>query len=93
MSLKGNFHIFAQYSIVAENRDDIGNQLSKIGVPSTIYYPIPAHKQPAFKTDEFYLPISENISDRIISLPMHPYLNNQDQQLIVSKCLEVANAA
>jgi UDP-2-acetamido-2-deoxy-ribo-hexuluronate aminotransferase len=91
-ALEGNLHIFAQYSIVSENRDNIGKQLSKIGVPSTIYYPIPAHKQPIFKTDKFYLPISEYISNRVISLPMHPYLNNEDQQLIVNKCIEVANA-
>ena len=60
-------------------------------IPAMIYYPIPLHNQKVFsnlgyKKGDF--PISENISERIFSLPMHPYLDKSEQDRI----LEVLNA-
>jgi len=59
-----------------------------------IYYKIPLHLQKVFnylgyKTGE--LPISENISNKILSLPMHPYLKNSDQEFIIDKLKEISN--
>ena len=91
-ALEGNYHIFSQYTILTENRDYLSNELSKKGIPSAVYYPIPAHKQPIFKTNEFHLPVSEYVSQRAISLPMHPYLDAEQQKLIVNNCLDIINA-
>jgi dTDP-4-amino-4,6-dideoxygalactose transaminase len=80
---------WAQYSILAEDekqRTDLQNKLKKDDIPTAIYYPKPLHLQSAFsdlgyKDGDF--PISEDISRRIFSLPMHPYLTEEDQQKIV----------
>jgi dTDP-4-amino-4,6-dideoxygalactose transaminase len=80
--------VWAQYSVLAEDEQDrsaIQAKLKDAGIPTAIYYPKPLHLQDAFaflgyKEGEF--PISESISKRIFSLPMHPYLKAEDQQRI-----------
>jgi len=87
--------VWAQYSILAKNekqRTDMQNRLKEVGIPTAIYYPIPLHLQTAFdglgyKKGDF--PISEDISSRIFSLPMHPYLKEEDQKNIAEIILEV----
>ncbi len=81
---------WAQYSILAadENqRTDLQNKLKEADIPTAIYYPKPLHLQSAF-ADLGYrkgdFPISEEISRRIFSLPMHPYLQEEDQQKIAA---------
>lgn len=77
--------VWAQYSVLAENsqqRDKILDKLNKSGIPSAIYYPKPLHQQEAFsslayKNGDF--PVSENAASCIFSLPMHPYLKEEDQ--------------
>lgn len=68
---------WAQYSVLAENRDQLREKLSESGIPSVVYYPKPLHLQTVFAFlghVEGDFPISESISKRIFSLPMHPYL-------------------
>jgi UDP-2-acetamido-2-deoxy-ribo-hexuluronate aminotransferase len=84
--LSGNTHIYSQYSILVEDRDKLSKELLKIGIPTAIHYPIPIHRQIAFQTSEFNLPIAEYVSDRILSLPMHPYLQPDNQERIVDNC-------
>jgi len=80
--------VWAQYSVYAENenqREIILEKLNKAGIPSAIYYPKPLHLQEAFsylgyKKGDF--PVSENVAQRIFSLPMHPYLKEDDQKKI-----------
>jgi len=80
--------VWAQYSVLAENenqREIILEKLNKSGIPSAIYYPKPLHLQEAFsylgyKKGDF--PVSENVAQRIFSLPMHPYLKEDDQKKI-----------
>lgn len=91
------FSSWAQYSIIIKDvkeRDKVISSLKKNGIPSMIYYKIPLHLQKVFnylgyKTGE--LPISENISNKILSLPMHPYLKNSDQEFIIDKLKEISN--
>ncbi len=81
---------WAQYSILAadENqRTELQNQLKEAEIPTAIYYPKPLHLQSAFADLSYRkgdFPISEEISDRIFSLPMHPYLAEEDQQKIAA---------
>ncbi len=72
---------FAQYSIRVQNRDKIQVKLKDKGIPTAVHYPIPLHLQECF----FYLgynkgdfPISEMVSNEIMSLPMNPYLSEQE---------------
>ena len=83
--------VWAQYSILAEDeahRTQLQEKLKAEGIPTAIYYPTPLHLQSAFenlghKTGDF--PISEGCSQRIFSIPMHPYLSKTDQDRIVDK--------
>tara|TARA_X000001036_G_scaffold438837_1_gene487790 strand:- start:2336 stop:3448 length:1113 start_codon:yes stop_codon:yes gene_type:complete len=84
---------FAQYSILAssyEHREEVIKHLSKKNIPAMIYYPIPLHEQ-TVNSDlkKVECPIASDISKKIFSIPMHPYLNDQDQQLIYSSLNEI----
>jgi dTDP-4-amino-4,6-dideoxygalactose transaminase len=80
---------WAQYSVLAKDethRAQLQAKLKEAGIPTAIYYPKPLHLQTAFKSlgyEEGDFPISEDFSGRIFSLPMHPYLSNSDQEIIV----------
>ena len=80
---------WAQYSVLARDethRTQLQAKLKEAGVPTAIYYPKPLHLQTAFKSlgyKEGDFPISEDFSSRIFSLPMHPYLSDSDQEIIV----------
>jgi dTDP-4-amino-4,6-dideoxygalactose transaminase len=79
---------WAQYSILAsdeKHRSELQNNMKEAGIPTAIYYPQPLHLQTAFSSlgynrDDF--PVSEDYAQRIFSLPMHPYLTEDDQNKI-----------
>ena len=81
---------WAQYSIVIpENikRASVMAKFKEKGIPSMVYYKIPVHLQRGYSKYENKLgdfPISENISSRILSIPMHPYLNESDQDKVLN---------
>lgn len=78
---------WAQYSIQSENRDATVAELSKAGIPSAIYYRTPLHLQSAFTFLGYQrgdFPVSEEVAGRILSLPMHPYLGEEEQERIVT---------
>jgi len=89
---RGYKSAWAQYSILARSqteRDHIRNTLQQNGIPSMIYYPIPLHLQRVFAHLGYQpgsLPITEDLSKRIFSLPMHPYLSEDLQKKIISLC-------
>lgn len=86
---EGYKSVWAQYSLLAESeaqRAALMDRLKAAGIPTAIYYPKPLHLQTAFaglgyKPGAF--PVSEDAANRIFSLPMHPYLTEQDQTKIV----------
>ena len=83
----GNRSAWAQYSIESENRDGLKAHLQADGVPSVIYYVKPLHQQTAYKHYPVApggLPVSEALPSRILSLPMHPYLSEADQDKIIA---------
>ena len=72
---------WAQFAVLTEQRDVLKDYLKSQGVPSMIYYPKPLHRQTTFahlNYSEGDLPVSEWISKRILSLPMHPYLKDDE---------------
>jgi dTDP-4-amino-4,6-dideoxygalactose transaminase len=77
-------HVFHQYTLILENADRAALQahLQRAGIPSMIYYPIPAHKQKmfsAFNLGSLSLPQTEWLCDHVISLPIHSEMD--DEQL------------
>lgn len=70
---------WAQYSILSDRRDAIVTALKAEGVPTAIYYPIPMHLQAAYRQygkGEGSCPVAERLAKRVLSLPMHPYLED-----------------
>jgi dTDP-4-amino-4,6-dideoxygalactose transaminase len=83
-------HIFHQYSIRVNRRDEMQEFLKQNGIPSMIYYPVPLHLQEAYKYDYKLgdYPVSEMIAKDIISLPMHTELTDEQIDFISEKVLE-----
>ena len=95
-SVKGDrTSTWAHYSILASSgnhRKTLLNQLHENGIPTTIYYPVPLHLQDAlrglgYRTGDF--PVSEKCTERIFSIPMHPYLS-EDEQRIIADSIDTA---
>lgn len=78
-----NTSAWAQYTIQVENRDDVQAKLKEQGIPTAVHYPIPLNKQPAVADDNAVLPVGDAVAERVMSLPMHPYLNMEKLQTIV----------
>lgn len=89
-------HVFHQYTLVLEgvDRDALSAFLAERGIPSMIYYPVPCHKQQmfaAFDGNSYNLAITNWLTERVISLPIHTELDEEQQAFIVSNVLEFVN--
>ena len=82
-----NQSAWAQYTIQVENRDDVQAKLKAQGIPTAVHYPIPLNKQPAVANENVSLPVGDTIAERVMSLPMHPYLTAEAQEKIVAALL------
>lgn len=78
-----NQSAWAQYTIQIENRTEIQEKLKTLGIPTAVHYPIPLNKQPAVADSGIQLPVGDAIAERVMSLPMHPYLTSEQQQKVV----------
>ena len=86
--------VYAQYAILAkdtETRDRVVAHLTEKKIPNMIYYPTPQHALPVFGSEPSYGERFDNANDycaRTLSLPMHPYLDDEQQQTIIDTVLE-----
>ena len=80
---QGNTSVYAQFTVQVDDRDDFQKHLQANEIPTAVHYPVPLNLQPALYTDEFDLTVSETASKKVMSLPMHPYLQEKDIQKIV----------
>ncbi len=79
--------IWAQYTIRLDDRDGVAARMKAAGIPTAIYYPRPLNRQTAYGAYPVApqgLPVSESLSQRVLSLPMHPYLDATTQDRIVA---------
>jgi dTDP-4-amino-4,6-dideoxygalactose transaminase len=79
-------HVYNQFTIRAQRRDELKEHLLKAGVPSEIYYPVCLHLQKAFSSFGYHpgqLPIAENASQEVLSLPVYPELSDAQQDAVV----------
>ncbi len=85
--IDGGFSNWAQYTIEHDDRDALAAHLKTQGVPTAIYYPIPIHMQDVYAIYPRApggLPVTESIRHRVLSLPMHPYLSQADQDKVIA---------
>jgi UDP-2-acetamido-2-deoxy-ribo-hexuluronate aminotransferase len=86
--MPGNTSVYAQYSLLVRNREAVQRRLSEQGVPSAVHYPVPLNRQPAMADDSCHVPVSEDISSRVLSIPMHPYLDEAQQARVVDAVVD-----
>lgn len=77
-----NQSAWAQYTIQVDNRDEIQAKLREQGIPTAVHYPIPLNKQPAVADTNAVLPVGDEVAERVMSLPMHPYMQTTDIKTI-----------
>jgi dTDP-4-amino-4,6-dideoxygalactose transaminase len=86
-NLAGTRSAWAQYAIETPDRDALKAHLHEQGIPSVIYYVKPLHAQVAyerFPRTPGGLPVSDGLPERILCLPMHPYLGTEEQDRVIS---------
>lgn len=89
-------HVFHQYTLILDgiDRDRLHSYLAEQNIPAMIYYPVPAHRQKMFSdfdSDKTELPATDWLTERVISLPIHTELDEEQLSFIASKVLEFAN--
>ena len=82
-----NSSAWAQYTIQVENRDQVQAKLKAEGIPTAVHYPIPLNKQPAVADPNAALPVGDAVAERVMSLPMHPYLTLNSKEKVVAAFL------
>jgi len=82
----GRSCVWAQYTVLVENRDGVQEKLKHAGIPTAVHYPRPLHKQPAYEAlcDSRPMPVSESLASHVISLPMSADLTESQQDAIVA---------
>lgn len=79
-----NTSVYAQYTVLVNDRETIQKKLTGMGIPTAVHYPVPLNRQPALATSEYDLSIAEALSAKVMSLPMHPYLDRDTRQKIIN---------
>lgn len=83
-----NVSAWAQYTVQVTHRDQVQEHLKAAGIPTAVHYPIPLNRQPAVKDEAAILPMGDAIAQRVMSLPMHPYLSEADQTVVIKSLQE-----
>ena len=87
---ENNTHVFHQYTLVLDgvDRNKLVEELAAENIPAMIYYPVPAHKQKMFSflhLPEIELPVTDWLTERVVSLPIHTELDKDQQDYIIEK--------
>ena len=87
---EGCSHVFHQYTIRTQDRDDLSSFLRDKGIGTGIHYPIPIHLQPYYRELGYNdsLPVAEELSDEVLSLPVHPQVTGEDINFIIDSIKE-----
>jgi len=83
---QGNTHVYAQFTIRVPDREALGLALREKGIPTAVYYPVCLHEQPVFSSSGYHrgdFPVAEQAAREVISLPMHPHLDEATQDRII----------
>ncbi len=89
-------HVYHQYTLILDgvNRDELSKYLAEKNIPSMIYYPVPGHKQKVFESfglEQTNLQTTDWLTERVISLPMHTELEEDQLQFITTEVLNFIN--
>lgn len=91
---QGYYSSWAQYTLQVKDKEvraGLQNALKEAGIPTAVYYPIPMHRQTAFNylnVEDNQCPVADRLADCVISLPIHPYLSEADQDMICNMIID-----
>jgi len=83
-----NTSVYAQYTVQVDQREVVREKLREKGIPTAVHYPVPLHLQPVFSGLNLppgSFPAAESAANRVLSLPMHPYLTDAELERISSE--------
>jgi len=91
---KNRTSVWAQYTLRVNDRDNFQLKLKEEGIPTSVFYPIPLHRQECFnylnyKQDNF--PVSNEASKEVLSIPINPFLTHEEIDYIILKVQEICN--
>lgn len=91
--LPGCGHVFHQYTLLCDNRDRLAAYLKAIGVGTGILYPVPIHRQSAYALDysSMLLPVTEELANKIISIPVYPELADEEVSFVIEAIKDFFN--
>ncbi|AHF02649.1 aminotransferase DegT [Marichromatium purpuratum 984] len=85
----GNTSVYAQYTLQVSDREAVAEALKARDIPTAVHYPVPLNEQPVFHVPgASATPVSAEVAERVISLPMHPYLTEEVQREVVEAVAE-----
>jgi UDP-2-acetamido-2-deoxy-ribo-hexuluronate aminotransferase len=84
-----NVSSWAQYTIEVSERSRVQSSLFEKGIPTAIHYPEPVYTQVALRESVAHCPVTDRAAKRVLSLPMHPYLSIETQELVVDSLNQV----
>jgi UDP-2-acetamido-2-deoxy-ribo-hexuluronate aminotransferase len=86
---------FAQYTVLVDRRNDVQRALQDAGIPTAVHYPVPIHMQPAYAhlCGGAICPAARALADRVMSLPMGPYLPDEDIERVCAVLLDAVGAS
>ena len=82
---------WAQYTVLVDDRDHVVPRLKASGIATAVHYPLPLQRQPAyagFPVGPGGTPVADALAQRVLSLPMHPYLDDADQDRVIGAMQE-----
>ena len=88
---EGNTHTYHQYTIAVAKRNELIKHLNEKGIAARVYYPVPLHSQPCYKDLGYSggsFPVAEEMTEKILSLPVYPELSDEQVEYIVSTVKE-----
>jgi UDP-2-acetamido-2-deoxy-ribo-hexuluronate aminotransferase len=86
-----NTSVYAQYTLQVPDREAFMEGMKARGIPIAVHYPVPLHLQPVFANSDQgkgTFPIAEQVSEHVVSLPMHPYMTEEEQDRIIDAVKE-----
>jgi len=83
-----NTSVYAQYTVQIDRRDEIAARLGERGIPTAIHYPVPLTRQPALSAFAADTPVADAAAERVMSLPMSPWLSREDQDRVAEALRE-----
>jgi len=86
-----NVCAWAQYTVQIDERDTVQAALKAAGIPTAVHYPIPLNRQPAVANDSVSLSVGDAVAVRVMSLPMHPYLDEAGAKRVVEAVAAAAS--